>query len=885
MQEGRRVANPVRTYGLSNLVLDEYIRTSTETLVAERWLVGKDRYLVVSVDPAAGGVNSEEAFTVFLVSGPQIALLSGRIVVGKTSDVPFSVIPLSFVLALLDTVKKCKRLLQTAHEALSPPVVFQMPRVLVVVEANFAYGAAVYMQLMYFIQARTSSDSELMNLEIIFATPVYATDTDVMQLMQREQHLQKRLSDLRERRRSARNNTRSVWTAKRRTPGMDHSRVLQQIRATVQQLRSRRGIPTVAQGEEEDDEDEDEEEVIARANPPRNIQFEIDQEINTVLDSLIDQSVQDPARRTELRRIWLAEYGSALRDQLKAEHVYDMALLELKEIRRNIRVRTEDDPSAPPDTVPLSMWPVGHTLDLNADRIRWPNNFSWQADKRTFGEWTTAAGKIAAYRMFVWMLNTVPQGRLMLLSSGPRPTGNGCEELYAANNNLPNASDVLRCIHAQWSCLGVWANPTNVQHILRVEGKQPSQKGKRCHDDVYMSFAVGLRWCWRFCRMLPNAAVRHRLVTYMNSLRETVHSALTQSLTLAGITVVDEMGNELRPPTTAPSPTPTRAPAHPTTDAQLSAQVVVLALARAVKTEVFGLYHLLRHLLAAMHITGYGNEIGWSVTVAQRTQSRTPLSWYKSEVCKQTVLHKMELQKVKTTYTLPMTNLRLVCDDGPGPRYAWPGYAARTDKRSLHQAFPHRIDQLTARLLDLKAKASSEVCKKHFPEHPLMQMPQVVDLFSQLLDRASLVVGELQSLWLGMMDARVQSICNQCETVGEICAQRSRSGVRSEGRPIIPLSLFVAVAQIAEDVRFLNHIISFCRRLTVEAISERSLQEWKVPATPGVLCRINRTKRVDWTQALRHMWPEVLGRRPTKKSTFCFLLVSPTAALLQNDVR
>lgn len=884
MQEGRRVAQPVRTYGLSTHVLDEYIRKSTESLVAEHWLVGKDRYLVVSVDPAAGGVNSEEAFTVFLVSGSRIALLSGRIVVGKTPDVPFSVIPLSFVIALLDTVRKCKRLLQNAHEALSPPVVFQMPRVLVVVEANFAYGAAVYMQLMYFIQARTSSDSELVNLEIIFATPVYATDTDVMQLMQREQNLQKRLSDLRERRRSARNNTRSTWTSKKRTPGMDHSRVLQQIRAAVQQLRSRRGIPTLAQGVDDEEEEEDEEEVIAQANPPQNIQFEIEQEINTVLDSMIDQNVQDPARRTELRRLWLAEYGSALRDQLKAEHVYDMALLELKEIRRNIRVRTEDDPGAPPDTVPLSTWPIGHTLDLNTDRIRWPKHFSWQADKRTFGEWTTAAGKIAAYRMFVWMLSTVPQGRLMLLSSGPASNnGNACQEMYAPNNSLPNASDVLRCIHAQWSCLGVWANPTNVQHILRVEGKQPSQKGKVCHDDVYMSFAVGFRWCWRFCRMLPNAAVRHRLVMYMSNLRETVHGALAQSLTLAGITVVDEMGNELRPPTTLPSPTPARAPAHPITDAQLDARVMVLALARAVKTEVSHLHNLLRHLLAAMHITGYENEIGWSVTIARRTQSRTPIAWYRSEVCKQTVLHKMELQKVKDTYTLPITNLRMVCDDGPGPRYAWPGYSARPEKRSVHEDFPFRIDQLTARILDLKAKASDETCKKLFPEHPLLKMPQVVDVFSQLLDRASLVVAELQSLWLGM-DPSVQSICNQCTTVGEICTQMSRSGVGP--RRLIPLSLFVVVAQIAEDVRFLNHILSFCRRVAVEAMVERSLQEWKVQtAKPGVLCRIHRTKRVDWTQALWHMWPEVLGRRPTKQSMVCFLVVSPTAALLQNEIR
>lgn len=146
----RVVRNPKLTYRMTDDQLQRYVAQSSVSL--RTFLKpGQDHYVVIAVDPSAGGVNSEEAFTVFLTSGADIALLSGRVVSGRSPDVHFSMLPLTFVLALLDTVKKCRRLLQSEHATASH---FQMPPVLVVVETNFAYGAAVYMQMMYFVEAR-----------------------------------------------------------------------------------------------------------------------------------------------------------------------------------------------------------------------------------------------------------------------------------------------------------------------------------------------------------------------------------------------------------------------------------------------------------------------------------------------------------------------------------------------------------------------------------------------------------------------------------------------------------------------------------------------------------------------------------------------------------
>lgn len=130
------------------------------------------------IHPPARGALSDEAFIVFLIANDQYGLLTGRIVSGHSARYGFSMIPLVFAVALLHTIRGVVRILQNAYQrstyGRSPGApAFVVPSVIVLVENNFAYGASTYVQLIWFIRQRQRRHSELNNVEILFATPVY----------------------------------------------------------------------------------------------------------------------------------------------------------------------------------------------------------------------------------------------------------------------------------------------------------------------------------------------------------------------------------------------------------------------------------------------------------------------------------------------------------------------------------------------------------------------------------------------------------------------------------------------------------------------------------------------------------------------------------------
>jgi hypothetical protein len=156
------------------------------------------RYVVISVDPAGGGILSEEAFVVWLVQGVHFTLFSGRTVKGHKAGYTFSTIPLMFVVSLLETISKTKealRLLQRGiHKYRTRP--FRMPTVLVVLETNYAYGAAVYMQFIYFLDQRKAQMPGLKDVSIVFATPVYMWNTKAAETVERLKQSVDRLKDV-----------------------------------------------------------------------------------------------------------------------------------------------------------------------------------------------------------------------------------------------------------------------------------------------------------------------------------------------------------------------------------------------------------------------------------------------------------------------------------------------------------------------------------------------------------------------------------------------------------------------------------------------------------------------------------------------------------------
>lgn len=342
---------------------------------------------------------------------------------------------------------------------------------------------------------RKARDADLNDVEIIFATPVYTTNERRTHALGREQNLEREVRRLKGERRDARQTARRVWLEKGRMVGLVERQLLGNIRNAIRAIRSRQGVPLpriVRENteEEDDDEDDDEEDEEGGDNDapvriPRTeqeLQPIIDREVREILNGVINQAGASAAR---LRQAWVDDYREALRLQLASEHRYDLAMADLREVRKQLRQQgMAEGATSPPDILPTRPWPAEHVVNLTTDNVQWPENFYWRADKRTFGEWTTANGKVAAYRMFVWMLRDVPANRLQLIvtrSSSAVSTGPACGQLktgaFVSDRLLPSAATVLECVHAQWSHLAVWTRADDPEHILRLFSRKTPHLG------------------------------------------------------------------------------------------------------------------------------------------------------------------------------------------------------------------------------------------------------------------------------------------------------------------------------------------------------------------------------------------------------------------------
>lgn len=136
-----------------------------------------ERFIVVAIDTAGGGPLSDEALAVYVVAGERFALLTARVVSLRDERYAVSAVPLVYVLALLETLRTVQRYLRAAQDASDfGRLPFRLPTVLVVLESNFAYGAAVYIQFLRLLDRTRQRNPDVSAMDIVFATPVYTWD-------------------------------------------------------------------------------------------------------------------------------------------------------------------------------------------------------------------------------------------------------------------------------------------------------------------------------------------------------------------------------------------------------------------------------------------------------------------------------------------------------------------------------------------------------------------------------------------------------------------------------------------------------------------------------------------------------------------------------------
>ena len=181
---------------------------------------------------------SEEAFVVWLVTGDQFALFSGRSVKGHKKGYSFSTIPLVFVASLLETIRQVKTALKALHKGTHTDAfghvhdlgAFVMPDVVIVMETNFAYGASVYMQLLYFLCTMKEQLSDLKDVQIIFATPVYLWNVRVAEQMVQLRADRQTLLQVNEEYDAARKEADMIWQEREMRLG-EKAALLREIKA------------------------------------------------------------------------------------------------------------------------------------------------------------------------------------------------------------------------------------------------------------------------------------------------------------------------------------------------------------------------------------------------------------------------------------------------------------------------------------------------------------------------------------------------------------------------------------------------------------------------------------------------------------------------------
>ena len=185
---------------------------------------------MLSIDPAAGGEESEEVFVIFLIRSQEIALFGSRIVSATDRNISFTVIPFRFVVALLQTIKDLKAKLFSLFKSATYDL--KLPPILIVIETNFAYGAAVYMQYMFFLRHILARDSSFKDIEIIFATAVFGWDSELILWHTEELQIMEDIRDLQDKLKGYVEDTKNEWllkSSKKKITGMNLRKIQKNV--------------------------------------------------------------------------------------------------------------------------------------------------------------------------------------------------------------------------------------------------------------------------------------------------------------------------------------------------------------------------------------------------------------------------------------------------------------------------------------------------------------------------------------------------------------------------------------------------------------------------------------------------------------------------------
>ena len=671
------LVNPANAFGVELSHIERFKKQAIMTFTSMFLTGNADRYVLISVDPAGGGYLSEEAFVIWLIVNDTYALFSGRTVKGHKPGYSYSTVPLMFVVSLLQTIGHAQMSLSELHQFHKLPGTFHMPEVIILLETNFAYGAAVYMQTLFFLEEQKRRIPGLKDVVITFATPVYlwnvtiASKRDEIQIEKRR----KEFSSVDYQK--AKDELDVVWKARPFLSGAKDT--------ILQEIRTQYGIHLA--------EEFDQQQVAHML-----VEDMVHAAISAVIERVTEQQkTKDKGKKTE--------------EELKAFAVYMKekvvpVFVKEQKLRRGLQVATKtiaklnvqmkellNEGITQPDSRDLfraKQWPEG--VKLVDDVVVFEHeDMMWNAPKSMLGETTTLREKIRAFQHFVYIMTNQSVPRLKILNTNQYTLPfdakadpcNGIPHILGPGQ-LVHPFTVLHCVYEQWRNLQVYVDASNRSSILRIRGKAMMDDGEGgesvARDDLWMAFSIGMQWCSCFTRMLPNAGARRRLVEYMRNIRVKVNHAIQQCLRDAALSDDTPIDTSIIPVIISEDPPQIESLPR---DEVIEASVAVYAMVNAITLQCHGLHDICRRVIMACAAEGWRPHPGFRIRARkvvrvreigqrQRFWKQKVGEWLRKEEAREGTM-----EEFTTTFGVTSSTLRISSAAPYSCLHCWPGLYQR----------------------------------------------------------------------------------------------------------------------------------------------------------------------------------------------------------------
>lgn len=494
---------PELTQGYIEYLCDQYVLERRTTI--RKFLGGgdcTDRYIVASIDPAAGGAASRETMLLFLTQGTNFGLLGG-VVLPRQSGHTIPVLPEQYVSQIYDMIE----LFLESHrtELLQGPN-DTMPPVLVVIENNFAYGAGPYVRFM------DPAPGRHLNSDILIATQVFGVDYHAMWMHAELLDLKNRYLASREEYKRQEDEAINLWRLRGRRKGLNFTAIRQELRKHWPDTCVKPDGPVDRPGINQMPGDG-----AADPNPGQKWMDETHKIYKNLLGGDRARQLNDEEKKQfdEEQRKW-QQLGTALH-KWECDHATYRAYERATKVAFSTMLHPfVAQPKQWVESVAYKDIVVTNVNNKRRQVVRLEETELRRAasGKEIFGVSTREKGP-GFMRILQGLRRDLALLPMLLVKEDEMITTSNLR--ICPEGERLSSLEVAYCMLDQFKNLRAKFGTTQEGDIMvcAVEGKVEEKR-----DDVYMAWTIGVQWCTQFAQLLHSADQRWTLVHYTRNLAQ-----------------------------------------------------------------------------------------------------------------------------------------------------------------------------------------------------------------------------------------------------------------------------------------------------------------------------------------------------------------------------